>query len=465
MSSLMLTLRRAGVLLVLLVAAGVFVQLSGVVTLAASVLGLSAGRIGLDAAALLTPRKIATAVVFSMVAAAAWGVLRRDACGRLLAGIPPLTADAAGLFRIAFAMALLCALLVEGPVHPGLNPELVRAAGPLASWSWAKALAVHESATIWIHYSLVALVVLLAIGLCTRTVTVMLAAAATLNAIVLLQRQSAHDWGLPVVALWLLTIVPWGDAYSLDAAMRRRSGAPAAARDSAQYGLAIWMPGIALGLAFLAAAFAKIDATGITWITEGAVRYHFVEDSRRAPVDWGLRIAASDVLSRLFSLGAVVVETVLIVHVLARTSRARLAFGLAAASLLLGFFLFQGVIWPLWWTLLVAFLPWPRQQPQQRPHAWLPRWQVAVIAAFVLQQVVFSSLHLEMEPLISDYGMYSFSFPSKEAFDRHLANKLRRVRVEQTPRGPRTIAEEPVFDWERGQFGPPRVIYDIRPEP
>ncbi len=471
---MLLTLRRAAILLALLIAAGIFVQVSGLVTNAARALGVTPERIGFDAGALLTPRKTLTAVVFAIVAAAAWGLLRRDAGTRLLDGVPQMSAAAAGLFRIALAAALSWAILVDGPIHPGLAPEIHRNPGLLANWAWAHALAVHPDATTWLHLALLAAVVLFGLGVFTRAATAAVAALATVNATVLLQRQSAHDWGLPVVALWLLVLAPLGDALSVDAVVRRWRGRPVPVREPQEYGLTLWIPGLAIGLALFAAAFAKLDTSGLAWVTGGAVRYHFIEDARHAPTDWGLRIAASDTLSMLASLGALVIEATVILHVFSRRWGVRLACGGFAALLLLGFFLLQGVLWRLWWVLLLAFLPWEAivaavtrraadsSVAMPSSKAWMRTWQTTVLATFLLQQVVISSLHLELEPFASDYGMYSFTWPSREAFEAHLVRKLRTVRVEQTPAGPQVIIEEPVFDWSRGRFAPPRVIIERR---
>lgn len=469
-----LTAKRAAAIAALLIAAGVLAQLTGLVGLTAAVVGIPPERLGYDAGALLTARKLGTAAAFAVVCAIAWGLLRRDAGTRLLQSIPPMSATGVGFFRIVLAAALVWALIASGPISPAMPSDLQRDPGPFAGWEWARALALHEGAGAAMHAALLAAIVVFGAGLFTRAALVATALLATVTAMVLLQRQSAHDWGLPVVILWLITIVPWGDGLSVDALVRRRRGRPLPARSSSEYGLAVWIPGFALGVAFLAAAFAKLDTSGLSWIADGAVRYHFIEDARQAPVDWGLRIAVSDTWSRLASLAAVGLEASVILHVFARGWRARMVFGLLAALLLTGFFLFQGVTWRLWWVWLLAWLPWEpwvawmrgrasrdRWERSAAGHSVGPRrWQIAVLSAFALQQVIFSGIHLEFEPFASDYGMYAFTWPSREAFEAHLVRKLRTVRVEQTPEGPRTIIEEPVFDWSRGAFAPPRVIVE-----
>ena len=230
-------------------------------------------------------------------------------------------------------------------------------------------------------------------------------------------------------------------------------------RVATEYGLAVWIPGFAMGVAFLAAAFAKLDSSGLAWITGGAARYHFVTDAGQARVDWGLDVAANLWLAQLASFGAVTIEVLFILNILVSGWAMRLLFGIAAAGLLAGFLLFQGVFWPMWWVLLLAFLPWApaaratanvlrrdadasggrsairdeasvRQPGSETESGWLRSWQVAVLSAFALQQVVFSGIRLEMEPLISDYGMYSWTYGSTQQFDEYYADKRRIWRFE-----------------------------------
>jgi hypothetical protein len=352
-------------------------------------------------------------------------------------------------------------LSYTGPVEPGFPLAWHRDAGPLANWSWLHALAAHDRATIWIHGALIGAVAAFGAGLGSRVAVVAVASLTLLQTLVLLQRQSTHDWGLPLVTLFLLTIVPWGDGLSADAAWRWYRGRPQPVRAATEYGLAVWIPGFAMGVAFLAAAFAKLDSSGLAWITGGAARYHFVTDAGQARVDWGLGVAANFRLAQLASLGAVAIEVLFILNILASGWALRLLFGLAAAGLLAGFLLLQGVFWAMWWVLLLAFLPWDKAarasanvlrraadalgrrpskthreegsvyQPSGKTESgWLRSWQVAVLSAFALQQVVFSGIRLEVEPLISDYGMYSWTYGSTQEFDEYLADKRRIWRFE-----------------------------------
>jgi hypothetical protein len=268
---------------------------------------------------------------------------------------------------------------------------------------------------------------LFAAGVMPRVMYLVALAAITARAFVLLQHRSAHDWGLPLVVLWGLVLVPWDAGLTLVPFRRQRADA------AASYGYALWFPGAVLGLGLLAAAYAKIDTSGLQWVSGGAAKYHFIEDFRQAPTAWGLWIAAHPAWAVAASFGAVAVEALFIVHVLFRQPLVRGMFAVAGLSLLAGLYTFQGVFWRLWWILLLAFLPWERLArviQRQAPVAQLPQplvrpLQVTAVGAIVCVQIFASARRVEVEPFVSDFGMYSWTWASTEAFDQHVARKYR----------------------------------------
>jgi hypothetical protein len=205
---------------------------------------------------------------------------------------------------------------------------------------------------------------------------------------------------------------------------------------SPDYGAAIWIVGATVGVAFLAAAYAKLDTSGLDWIRSGAVKYHFIEDFHHAPGTWGLEVARRPALAVALALGAILVESLFVVHVFLSHPLARVAFGVVGLSLLTGFYQLQGVFWPLWWVLFFAFIPWERlaqglgsgaRQPPA-PHPVSRRAPLAVLSVIVCVQIFVSAHRVEVEPFISDYGMYSWTWTSTEAFDQHNARKQRTYR-------------------------------------
>ena len=160
---------------------------------------------------------------------------------------------------------------------------------------------------------------------------------------------------------------------------------------------------------------------GVAWILNGTVKYHFLSDSRQAMVDWGLRLGHYPWAAVLLSFAAIAVESLVIVGVISCAYRYRLVAGLAALSLLLGFWLFQGLLWPAWWILLLSFLPWhmvapARESPLSAREA--SKWRLAVptLTALGVLQLVITTMRIEVAPLLSSYDMYSTSYVSQAEY-------------------------------------------------
>ncbi len=306
---------------------------------------------------------------------------------RFFRGVPDISAEAAAAFRICFALGLLglVALLDFGDAR-------VKAATLAALVSFA-------------------------IGLWTRPAYVVAVAGLTFYAIA---TRRGHDWSMPLLTFWCLLPASWGDAWSVDAALRRRRRLPRPELRGRAYGFAIWLPGLTLGSALAAAAVAKLSRSGFEWVTTGAVRYHFVEDSAGAPVDWGLWIASHDTIPVVLSAGALAAEAAFILVIFFAGARARAVFGVVGLLLFGGFYLFQGVLWLPWWIVLTAFLPWGLigrrhglesvSRPLRFAHAF-------VVLVVFLQQVIASAWHIEVEPFISPYPMYSNTYRSPADFN------------------------------------------------
>jgi hypothetical protein len=304
----------------------------------------------------------------------------------LVTRVPVVSASALGLFRVALAASL--ALVVR---HTDSAPQ------PLC----------------------LALLALFALGIAARASFALFVVAFTRAQ---LGNAANHSVALPLKTLWLLIVVPWGAGLSVDALLLRRAGRAPASRSRA-YGLAAWIPIAMVGLAYAAAAFAKMDDVGPRWVTGGAVKYFFLVDGHSAPVHWYRYIARSDALSILFSGLAVAGEASVILAAIWPAPAVVAAAGVSAFALQLGFYLFQGVWWSAWWALLPAFLPWepiaaalrlsPGVPDASTDHAAPPgvrAWYWAVAALLftaVVQQPIASLLRAEYGVLLSDFPMYS----------------------------------------------------------
>lgn len=330
-----------------------------------------------------------------------------------LFGVPRITAYSLGVFRAVLGFGLLLILLVADPIV-AVPLDLQQAYSPLADMGWVHGLAASETGTRTLQVIGCVSALLFALGIWARPSFVVLVTVLLTHATMLLLRRGVHDWDLPIVTLLALLVVPWGDAPPI---FRLR---PHSGETSRAYGFAVWLPGLTIGLAYAAAAYAKMQTSGFEWITSGAVRYHFVDDGQNAPVELGLWIATQPGLAVVLSALTVLIEVIFIVVIFMSGWRARAAFGLVGAVLMGGFYLFQGVHWWPWLILYAAFLPWSRVSPTRaidgrRDLTWV---HGCVVVALVVTQIWASIRAIEIEPLLSNYPMYSITYQSPEHFER-----------------------------------------------
>jgi hypothetical protein len=368
--------------------------------------------------------------------------LQRAPLQRLASVVPPLSASQLGLFRIVFGTALLTVFFDEAVflIDP-LPRDLHRDYSPLADIGWVHWLAASETAlttgAIAVYLALAAFIV----GLYTRLAFFIVSIGFFCHAIVVLQSSGVHNLGVLTVTLLGLLIVPWGDGLSVDSRFARSRRGPA--RSQYEYGFAIWLPGFTMGLAFLAAAIAKLTFGGLAWITDGAVKYHFVEDAFNAPTSLGLWVASHQAAAVACSLGAVAIEALFVLNVLNPSPAWRAAFGLSGAVLLSGFYLFHGVFWPGWWLLLLVFLPWQSFNPRATPIARVSRtlpWQYsAIVLGLLIAQAYASASRTEVEPLLTWFPMYAHTWESTEDFDA--------AREERMSRFSFWIGDMDITDW------------------
>ena len=359
--------------------------------------------------------------------------------GVLTRGIPSLSAEALGVYRICFALGLAF-VLSESRMAGWLAPGETHPAGAwLADWAAFRWIANRPDLVAGLEQLTFGAIALFGVGLWTRLSYGIVVANLTLWTFVRLQHTGTHPWAVLLITLWCLLAVRWGDALSVDRAIRRWRGRPGELPASGQaYGFAVWLPGLALGTAMTAAAFAKVYASGPAWVLGGAVKYHFVTDILSAPVDWGLWIASHHWAAVAASALAVGMEGSLIVAAFLRPGWARAAFGAGGCMLLLGFYLFQNEVWWAWWMLWACFFtPWqslwaalargvlqPRRAPDTSPSAHVPRAarpltrvHYGIIGTVCGLQLFASVFQIEQQPLLSDYPMYSSTYPSTAAFD------------------------------------------------
>ena len=358
-------------------------------------------------------------------------------------GIPVIDAEAAGLFRIIFGTIVVAFFSFHrvdfwwlgGAVAVPLRDEVH---GAVVRWLSANP-GVFDLLAPWLLTTGVAFT----IGIFTRYSYALFVAGAIVWAYVAVLRDSTHPHSTLILCLLALLPSRWGNAWSVDAWLRRgRAGSNPPRPAGKQYGYSVWVPGLVFGIAFAAAAWAKL-ANGPAWILNGTVKYHFITDSINAKVDWGLQLAGHPWLAILASMAAVATETLVITAAFSRREWYRFGLGMAALGLLAGFWLFMGVFWPGWWILLLAFLPWQhlsrtfaRSQPSFPTRQFETRASAAQVVAVILliaQQVVVSALAVERAPMFTHYPMYSNTYANFAAFDRSMVPYYRIV--VSTPHG------------------------------
>lgn len=343
-------------------------------------------------------------------------------------GIPEVDAATAGLFRVVFGGAVL-AFFATHPVDASRLAATFDTA-VLGTWhaallEWLRAHpALVDLLTPWLLVTGAAFTA----GLFTRLTYALFVAGALIWAYVAVSLSGTHPYSPLVLALVALLPSRWGDAWSIDNWRRsRRQNAsttepmPSAA-PSRTYGYTVWVPGLIVGLAFAAAAWAKLTVPPhwTDWVANGTVKYHFVSDSVNAPVDWGVRLAGAPRAAVVASLAAVVMEALVITAFFVRSDWYRLAMGAGALALLAGFWIFMGVFWPAWWILLLGFLPWRRLAAAHARQVHmlgapervrtLAGAQLAAIALLLAHQFVVSALAVERAPMFSWYPMYSGTY-------------------------------------------------------
>ena len=347
--------------------------------------------------------------------------LLRSIAGRIPAG----SAEQVAVLRIVFGVALL-ALFLHQRVGPASVLQSTNALTPLHQWLIAPFVRAPNM-TQWVLPWLLLWSALFIAGAASRLSYLMLTSGAFAWASLVTTRLGYHMVSALLVALLCLIPSRWGDAWSVDAWWRRRHlGPPARASSPHEYGYTIWMPGVVVGVIFAAAAVAKLHESGIAWILNGTVKYHFLSDAASAPVDWGLRVGLYPKLAIALSFFAILIESLIVFGAFARRYVYRAVAGMAGVALLSGFALFQGLFWPAWWLLLVSFLPWHwlvrRSSPGQSANASAPdtarlRLQPLIVIVFIAQQLLVSGLSLEAGPALSTYGMYSNTYDSPEAYE------------------------------------------------
>jgi hypothetical protein len=374
------------------------------------------------------PRTLDALALLCLFLGAAWTAVRGGAprLARWIGErIPDASPEAVALFRIVFGVSLLI-IVLRRPVVAAWAAEPSNVISP-AQHALLQLFVYAPWMVDGLRWWLVFWGALFIAGAFAHLAFACLTVGVFAWALLYTTTTTYHTVSSLLLALLVLQWSRWSDAWSIDA-WRRGQGAPWATPKA--YGYTVWVPGMVLGVVFAAAAVAKLRDSGVAWILNGTVKYHFLSDSIQAMVDWGLWIGRHQWLSVLLSFGAIAIEALVIVAVLMGAYRYRLAAGAAALGLLLGFTLLQGLFWPAWWMLLLSFLPWHmvgdsrtvkvRAAADQggAAGAFTARDQVFVVMTLIAVQLAVSLLRLEVSPLLSTYDMYATTYGSPAEYEQ-----------------------------------------------
>jgi hypothetical protein len=408
---------------------------------------------------------IADGLAIAILALALITVATRGAVRQFLRrGIPEIDAATAGLFRIVFGAAVLLFFAFHRIDASSLAVTFdseIEGRSSTAVLQWLRA---HPTITDQITPWLLLTGSAFTIGLFTRLTYPLFVAGVLVWAHVAMavSSTSIHPYGTLVLALVTLLPSSWGDARSVDAWRRRAGGRTGTtSTPSLRYGYSTWVPGLALGVGYAAAAWSKLSVPPhwSDWVLNGTVKYYFLGDEINAPVDWGVQLAGFPFLSILASFAVIAVEGALITAAFTRNEWYRLGLGTAALALFSGFYLFMGIFWPAWWCLLLGLLPWQWLSPRTAPapasssaglpsptvgtssRDWLPSVQLVAIVLVIAQQLVSSSLKLERIPMFSWYDLYAGTYESPEEWSATRQPSYRVVL--HTDRGPASLSCDP----------------------
>ncbi|MFO0944461.1 MAG: hypothetical protein U1D30_00720 [Planctomycetota bacterium] len=346
----------------------------------------------------------------------------------LFRGVPEISSEALALYRIVLGTALFVSFAVafKTQINSGVFPvSPSRPALHLARYfPPAQSIAQDLDKFETLRAATLVALALFTLGIWPRISMFLASLGLILFEFVCLSGGvSCHVYWVPVSTTLGLTLAPWDDTLSIRRLWNKSHVSDSKVR-SKRLGYAVWIPGLLLGLAYIGAGTAKLYASGWSWISSGAVKYHFVEDAGAAPLNWGILIAGNHDLSVFLSFGAVALEIVFLLVVFFPGEWIRVFFAIVGLGLHLGLLLFQGLWWQCWISLYLCFVPWQSIADRCLGRAsltapTLPRKtlglgfaQVAFSLYFMMQQVFASVCWKEHEPLCSMWGMYSWTYTS-----------------------------------------------------
>ena len=177
-----------------------------------------------------------------------------------------------------------------------------------------------------------------------------------------------HMTAIVVWTMLILALSRCGDAWSLDALIRRRRGALAAAPPSGEYRWPVRAVWVVMATIFFAAGMAKVIQGGPAWVFSDHMAISLVQRyydvNAPPPLDWGLRVARHPWLARGMAAGSVALELAAPLALFSRRLRRVVPWMLLAMQVGIG------LLMDVWFTrFMIVYLfwvPWDRVVPRSR---------------------------------------------------------------------------------------------------
>ena len=174
-----------------------------------------------------------------------------------------------------------------------------------------------------------------------------------------------HMTALVLFALGILALSRCGDAWSVDAIIRRRRGRPPAG-PSGEYRWPVRAVWLTMTVVFFAAGMAKVMQGGAAWVLSDHFAISLVQQhySLSPPsVDWGLLVARNVWLARLIAASSILLELAAPLALFSRRLRWILP------PMLLGMQIGIGVLMNVWFTrfmfVYIFWIPWGLLLPRR----------------------------------------------------------------------------------------------------
>lgn len=362
--------------------------------------------------------------------------LLRKAARYVVGSVPSVTAETLAIARIVFGAVMLYFWLNGSPqsltsaATSGVR-DGVLLIDPVGIVPYLSASVFWTQAIYW---SVTACIIFFMAGCLTRIVYPALALLMWMAAFM---SNASHTETPLLLALIATLTVPWGERWSVDAALSGRLKDPSIA--SPFYGYGIWLLGFTIAITYATAGIAKLVVTEGTWLWNTGARNGFIQDFGIAATDWGMYLTNNYSLALIASIMSAFGQAIYLYSSFTRSATVKYAICFTVAiPFLVGLVLFMGHFWWAWAVLiLMLYLPWTaidRAVVRDKnysdfggsPRTLRHRSYFLTIVCLLTGLHVFATVtKSELEPFYSNYPMYASQMPANSEYEREFWDKYK----------------------------------------